>query len=100
MGTVTSSPSSSMLVDCVFGLVILLTLGQALPTPVNLQGYQAVPFIASSYLQYRPPVDTPEVAQAKAEFFGAFQRALDGLLYELAPEPVQNNYLEYTQEVR
>ena len=30
----------------------------------------------------------------------AFQRAVDGLLYELAPSPVQAEYLEDTQEVK
>merc|ERR1711862_283989 len=37
---------------------------------------------------------------AKAEFMQEFQRALDGLLYELAPAPVKAEYLEDTADVK
>ena len=44
--------------------------------------------------------DTQDVQEAKAEFMLAFQRAVDGLLYELAPSPVKAEYLEDTEEVK
>ena len=52
----------------------LSSLGQAAPTGPT-HGFLA---------------DTPEVKQAKAEFMKSFQRALSGLLSELAPAPVQD----------
>ena len=51
-------------------LVVLSPQGQAAPT-----GFLA---------------DTPEVKQAKAEFMLSFQRALAGLLSELAPDAAQD----------
>merc|ERR1712198_498168 len=86
---------SSMLV--LWSLVALAVprLGQAAPT--FLQGYPAVPI---SSAQVYAVQDTPDVQQAKAEFMVEFQRALDGLLYELAPAPVKEEYLEDTQEVK
>jgi len=60
-------------------LVVLLSLGQAAPTGPS-HGFLA---------------DTPEVKQAKEEFMQSFQRALDGLLSELAPLPVED-----TEEVK
>merc|ERR1712098_231501 len=86
---------SSMLV--LWSLVALAVprLGQAAPT--FLQGYPAVPI---SSAQVYAVQDTPDVQQAKAEFMVEFQRALDGFLYELAPAPVKEEYLEDTQEVK
>jgi len=94
-----------MLGACICGLVALTTpLGQAVPLAGPFQGYRpGVGVVAAVPLgphYFRAPVDTPEVAAAKAEFMAAFDAALSGLLQELAPKPVENNYLPYTQEVR
>jgi len=90
-------------------LVSLFSLGQAVPT-FYLQGYPAVP-VQSAALQFQPygalqqvqpyyNQDTPDVQEAKAEFMQAFQRAVNGLLYELAPSQVQAEYLDDTAEVK
>jgi len=86
---------SSMLVWWSLVALAVPRLGQAAPT--FLQGYPAVPI---SSAQVYAVQDTPDVQQAKAEFMVEFQRALDGLLYELAPAPVKEEYLEDTQEVK
>lgn len=83
--------------------MVALSLGQAYPT-YFLQGYDTVPAVpgapftsqathaalTSNYIS-----DTYEVSQAKQEFMVAFRQATNGLLYELAPAPVQD-----TREVR
>jgi hypothetical protein len=75
--------------------VSLISLGQAVPTFYH-QGYPAVPVpVAQTYYIQ----DTQDVQEAKEDFMQAFQRALDGLLYELAPSPVKTEYIEDTQEV-
>merc|ERR1711872_689566 len=86
---------SSMLVF--WSLVSLVRLGQAVPT-FYLQGYPAVPSVPA--VQVYAVQDTQEVQLAKAEFMKEFQRALDGLLYELAPAPVKAEYLEDTAEAK
>merc|ERR1711892_1412191 len=112
MGTVDCGPAStlvsSMLAHRCVGLVVLVLQVQAYPQPVHLQGYRVVAAVPGRVpLQrlslgpqyFRAPQDTQEVRQAKQEFMAAFDRALSGLLHELAPQPIENSYLEDTQEV-
>jgi len=77
-------------------LVSLACLGQAAPT-FYLQGFPAVPVPAAQLYLLQ---DTQEVQLAKAEFMEEFQRALNGLLYELAPTPIKAEYLEDTADVK
>merc|ERR1712212_389291 len=93
LGSVTAGVSSMLVF---WSLVSLVRLGQAVPT-FYLQGFPAVP---APTLQAYSVQDTQDVQQAKAEFMHEFQRALNGLLYELAPAPVQAEYLGDTVEVR
>jgi len=93
LGSVTAGVSSMLVF---WSLVSLVRLGQAVPT-FYLQGFPAVP---SPALQAYSVQDTQDVQQAKAEFMHEFQRALNGLLYELAPAPVKAEYLEDTEEVK
>merc|ERR1711970_308672 len=93
LGSVTAGVSSMLVF---WSLVSLVRLGQAVPT-FYLQGFPAVP---SPALQAYSVQDTQDVKQAKAEFMQEFQRALNGLLYELAPAPVKAEYLEDTEEVK
>lgn len=69
------------------GVVAAVALGQALPVP-------QVPS-SSGFL-----ADTEEVQVAKRQFLKEFDRALSGLLVELAPTPVKAQYLEDTPEVK